>query len=57
MEPTEAQLAYIEKLLGKRDNGHHSDAYAAISRVTGASERKATKRDASATIDALKAGR
>jgi hypothetical protein len=52
--PSEKQLAYIEKLLGKRGNGHHSDAYAAISRITGSSEKKATMRDASVTIDALK---
>lgn len=52
-EPSEKQLAYIEGLLGKRDNGHHSDAYAEITRVTGASQKKATSRDASATIESL----
>lgn len=54
MKPTEKQLNYIAKLLGRSDNKFHSDAYAAIERTTGTSERKATSQDASRTIDALK---
>ena len=55
--PTEKQLASIESLLGKRDNGYHSDAWAAIERIVGVKAKKATTRDASKTIDTLKAGR
>lgn len=56
-QPTEKQLSYIESLLGKPGNAYHSDAWAEIRRVTGAAEKKATRADASATIDALKSRR
>jgi len=53
--PTAKQIAYILSLTGGR---HESDAYRAIAKVLGIStssaQRRATKSDASRTIDALK---
>lgn len=51
--PSEKQLSYIETLLGKKNNGFHSDAWAAIQRIARVSEKKATSRDASITITGL----
>lgn len=53
--PTEKQLAYILSLV---KGSHESDAYRAIGSVcrmsTSAAKRRATKQDASKTIDHLK---
>lgn len=52
---TEKQIDYIIRLCGGRDD---HDAYQAIANVTGmsvsAARRRASKQDASRTIDALK---
>lgn len=54
-KPTEKQIAYINSLIGGR---YDSDAYRAIGKVcnisTSSAQRRATKEDASKTIDTLK---
>lgn len=53
--PTDRQIAYIMDLI---DGRHESDAYRAIAETMGCSTtaamRRATRRDASRTIDRLK---
>lgn len=54
-KPTAKQIAFINSLIG---GSYDSDAYRAIAKHLGISassaQRRATKQDASATIDALK---
>ena len=51
--PTERQIAYIEILLGARNDGYHSAAFQAIERIREVDKQDATSEDAGRTINAL----